>query len=218
MVGGHEWHFTWSLFCDLCLGAKFQVCCTIPSGRFWMVGDLPWDGGWPSWEWWLTINGTSPGLNFVSQVKLPNLKSVLHFLLVDLGGGYFLLLVVVTCCDGGKANSTGSPTDLVWTVMDWSLTIIGNTWWIWQYLTKPDKIENYYCKWQYLKISANIGNVLEYPTTSFYIYNILISMNICQYLTSFRKGLKKIRSTSHETNSVWYGSFDTCQMAFTDIF
>ena len=32
----------WSAFCELCLEAKFQVCCTtIPSDRFWMVGDHP---------------------------------------------------------------------------------------------------------------------------------------------------------------------------------
>ena len=31
--------------CELSPGAKFQVCSTIPSGRFWKVGDHPWDGG-----------------------------------------------------------------------------------------------------------------------------------------------------------------------------
>ena len=36
---------TWSKFCELSLDAKFQVCSTIPSGRFWMVSDHPWDGG-----------------------------------------------------------------------------------------------------------------------------------------------------------------------------
>ena len=56
----------------------------IPSGRFWMVGNHPWNVGWPSWRWWLTIP-TSPGLNFVSYVQVPNFKSVVHFLLVDFG-------------------------------------------------------------------------------------------------------------------------------------
>ena len=36
---------TWSLFCELSLGAKFQVYSTCPSGRFWIVGDHPWGGG-----------------------------------------------------------------------------------------------------------------------------------------------------------------------------
>ena len=32
----------------------------------YMVGDQPWEGGWPSWVWWLTIHGTSTGLDFMS--------------------------------------------------------------------------------------------------------------------------------------------------------
>ena len=40
-------HFTWSWICKLSLGSKLQICRTLPSGRFWMVGDHPWDGGWP---------------------------------------------------------------------------------------------------------------------------------------------------------------------------
>ena len=48
---------------------------------------------------------------------MPNIKSVVHFLLV--GGGY----IVTSCCDGRKTKSTPSPTDLDWTVrLDWSLT------------------------------------------------------------------------------------------------
>ena len=30
---------------NLSLSAKLQVCCTITSGRFWMVCDHPWDDG-----------------------------------------------------------------------------------------------------------------------------------------------------------------------------
>ena len=33
----------------------------------------------------MTIHDTSPGLNFVSQVYVPNSKSVVHFLMVDFG-------------------------------------------------------------------------------------------------------------------------------------
>ena len=30
---------------DVGLVGKFQFCSKIPSGRFHIVGDLPWDGG-----------------------------------------------------------------------------------------------------------------------------------------------------------------------------
>ena len=35
MVADHPGHFSWSLFCELSFGAKFQVCSTLPSGIFW---------------------------------------------------------------------------------------------------------------------------------------------------------------------------------------
>ena len=62
MVADHTWHFT-------CFGAKFQVCSTLPSGRFW-------------WGLWLVS------------------------------------------CDGGKTKSTHCLIDLDCTVrLDWSLTM-----------------------------------------------------------------------------------------------
>ena len=49
---------------------------------------------------------------------MPDLKSVVHFLLVDFGGEYLLVT-----CDRGKTKSTPSLTDLDCTVrLDWSLT------------------------------------------------------------------------------------------------
>ena len=30
---------------ELGLDSKFKVCTTLPSGRYWMVGDHPGDGG-----------------------------------------------------------------------------------------------------------------------------------------------------------------------------
>ena len=45
LVVKHPWHFTWTKFCELNVDAKCQVCSTLPFGRFWMVGDHPWDGG-----------------------------------------------------------------------------------------------------------------------------------------------------------------------------
>ena len=56
----------------------------------------------------MTILGTvsdhplqlSPGLSFVSSVKVPNSRSIVHFLLVDFWEG----LLVVVCCDGGKQS------------------------------------------------------------------------------------------------------------------
>ena len=35
---------TGSKFCELSLGAKLQVCSTLSSGRFWIMGvdDHPW--------------------------------------------------------------------------------------------------------------------------------------------------------------------------------
>ena len=131
IVADHSWYFTWSWYCKLSVGCKFQVCSTLLSRRFWMVGDYPWNGRWPSWGWWLTIHGTAP----VSYISVPNFKSAVHFLLVDFGEGYLLLVVVicylllllVTCCcylllvTGGKQ----SPTDLDCTVrLDWSVTIL----------------------------------------------------------------------------------------------
>ena len=34
---------------------------------------------------WLTINGISTGLNFISYVYVPNSKSIVRFLMVDFG-------------------------------------------------------------------------------------------------------------------------------------
>ena len=45
IVADHPWYFTYSYFFELSLVAKFQVCSTLPSGRFWIVGDHPWNGG-----------------------------------------------------------------------------------------------------------------------------------------------------------------------------
>ena len=98
-------------------------CATISLGqrpsRWWwaaflmLVGDKKFYGGWPSWGWWLTNHGTSPGLNFVSQVSVPNLKSVVHFLLLDFGEDYLLLVVT-----GGKQSQL--RVWLTWTVLsDW---------------------------------------------------------------------------------------------------
>ena len=56
-----------------------------------MVGDHPWDGGWPS---------MAPHLVLIRWVKsVPNFKSV------DLSEGYLL----VTWYDGGKTKSTPTP-------------------------------------------------------------------------------------------------------------
>ena len=55
IVDDHPCYFTVSWFYELSVGAKFQVCSTLPSGRFKMVGDHPWNGGWPSFEWCWTI-------------------------------------------------------------------------------------------------------------------------------------------------------------------
>ena len=52
------------------------------------------------------IHGTSPGLNFVSKVSVPNFKSVVHFLLEDFGGGYLLVVVM-----GGKQSQLLVPTN-----------------------------------------------------------------------------------------------------------
>ena len=52
-----------------------------------MAGDHPGDGGW--------------GLNFVSEVFVPNSKSVVHFILVDFGGG-----CSCSSCDRFKTKST----------------------------------------------------------------------------------------------------------------
>ena len=35
MVADHPWPFTWALFYEFSLVAKFQVCCTFLSSRFW---------------------------------------------------------------------------------------------------------------------------------------------------------------------------------------
>ena len=59
---------TWSKSCKWRLDAKFIVFSTLHSGRFRVVADHPWDGGWPSLDWWLAIHGTSPNPNFVSKV------------------------------------------------------------------------------------------------------------------------------------------------------
>ena len=56
----------------------------------------------------MTILGTvsdhplqlSPGLSFVSSVKVPNSRSIVYFFLVDFGKGYLLLFVVT----GGKQS------------------------------------------------------------------------------------------------------------------
>ena len=42
IVADHPGYFTWFYFCELSLGAKFQVCSSLPSG---MVGVQPKDGG-----------------------------------------------------------------------------------------------------------------------------------------------------------------------------
>ena len=49
-------HLVLILWLSLC--AKLQVCSTPPSVRFWMVGNHPLVGGWPSWWWWLTIHNS----------------------------------------------------------------------------------------------------------------------------------------------------------------
>ena len=82
MVADPPWYLTWPKCCELSLGAKFKVCITLTSGRFLMVGDHLCDVGPPSWKWWMTIHGTSPGLNFV---KVPNSMSVVHFVQEDFG-------------------------------------------------------------------------------------------------------------------------------------
>ena len=66
MVADIPWHMAPHQFNELSLGAKLQVCRTLPSGRFWMVVDHPWDGEGPSWVWLLTIHGISYGLDFAS--------------------------------------------------------------------------------------------------------------------------------------------------------
>ena len=53
-----SWHLSLGLLWFKSIGAKFQVCSTLPSVRFWMVGDIPWSGGWPFWGWWLIIHGS----------------------------------------------------------------------------------------------------------------------------------------------------------------
>ena len=42
---------TWSKFCELSLCAKFQICCTLLSGRLLIVGGHPRDVGWLSQGW-----------------------------------------------------------------------------------------------------------------------------------------------------------------------
>ena len=56
-VADHLW--------QLLLGFNFlsqvyvpKVDRTLPLGRFWILVDHPWDVGWPSWGWWLTIHGS----------------------------------------------------------------------------------------------------------------------------------------------------------------
>ena len=101
----NTWHFNWSSFHGLCLCAKFHVCSTLPCGRFGMVGDHHLNCWWPSWGWWLTIHDISPGLNFLSQVYVPNSKPVVHFPLVDLGWWVTILWMV-----GGHPGDGGRPS------------------------------------------------------------------------------------------------------------
>ena len=78
MVGDHPWDggspsqgwwLTMTIYGSfhLVLILWIKSMCPIPlvevyvpnyTGRLWMVGDQPWDGGWPSWGWWVTINGS----------------------------------------------------------------------------------------------------------------------------------------------------------------
>ena len=58
----------------LLLKSMYQIpsLSTIPSGRFWIVGDLLWDGGWPSCGWlWVK-----------SRCQI---SSLVQYLLVDFG-------------------------------------------------------------------------------------------------------------------------------------
>ena len=63
-----------------------------------MAGDRPGVGGY--------------GVNFVSEVYVPNSKSVVHFLLVDFGGGSCYCSCSCSCCDRRKTKSNPCPTHL----------------------------------------------------------------------------------------------------------
>ena len=70
-----------------------------------MAGDRPGEGGY--------------SVNFVSEVYVPNSKSVVHFLLIDFGGGSSCSCSCscCSCCDRGKTKSTPCPCDLDWNVL-----------------------------------------------------------------------------------------------------
>ena len=106
IVADRPCHYTLTWFGELSVGAKFQVCTTLPSGQFWIVGDHPWNGGWPSWGWWLTIHGTPPSLNFMSQVYLCQIQYLyLNFLIVHFGW----LVTIVGMVDG-RPGGGGWPS------------------------------------------------------------------------------------------------------------
>ena len=88
----------------LLLKSMYQISSlsTIPSGRFWIVGDLLWDGGWPSCGWlWVK-----------SRCQI---SSLVQYLLVDFGRWVTILgMVSDHPRDGGWPSMTPYLVLILW--------------------------------------------------------------------------------------------------------